>query len=398
MRSLFVALAVFLCMIGGVLAVLISDAAFRKQFEDARQSFVEATGERYRQDGQRSVAGVSGPAGTVAQNSQSAAVTPSLIDGASEPLPPNQQSSSPRKPTDVVAAKGLSLDIARIGLDGISVFAGRAQPFQKVRVRVGQDWLGATKADADGNWALVSERPISDPDGQVELAHGEPRAEPVAEAGGGEQTVTGGAASPRTAAKAIARPASETSRPVASSQPPIEVKVGEARPVSDVAEVNKKLISDLEGLVEEARSGQEAVAAEPQKVARAATASRDETGGGVRVRRIPIPIQFIYREAEFTEEGSEAVRLLLEYLKVSGRDAVRLSGHADERGSHDLNMELSRRRLEAVRDYLRTQGFSGRFELEPKGETEPFQGVDRATMPAEQLYQLDRRVELILEE
>ena len=65
-----------------------------------------------------------------------------------------------------------------------------------------------------------------------------------------------------------------------------------------------------------------------------------------------------------------------------------------------LGMEMAkissipRERLETVRRYLREAGYSGSLDLVPKGKSEPFTGVDRSRYSAEELYQLDRRVEL----
>jgi outer membrane protein OmpA-like peptidoglycan-associated protein len=105
---------------------------------------------------------------------------------------------------------------------------------------------------------------------------------------------------------------------------------------------------------------------------------------------------FIYNEATFTDEGRRAVDLLLEYVKLKHLDSISLSGHADERGSEDYNMDLSRERLDAVASYLRGGGFSGKLDLVAKGKSEPFAGIDRSRFSGEALYQLDRRVELHL--
>ena len=59
-------------------------------------------------------------------------------------------------------------------------------------------------------------------------------------------------------------------------------------------------------------------------------------------------------------------------------------------------MALSRARLATVERFLRDSGFEGDLELVPKGESEPFQGVERSEYELEDLYQLDRRVELII--
>jgi outer membrane protein OmpA-like peptidoglycan-associated protein len=109
---------------------------------------------------------------------------------------------------------------------------------------------------------------------------------------------------------------------------------------------------------------------------------------------LPVPIRFVYREANFTEQGRAAAVLLLEYLRLKRVASVTLTGHADERGSYDLNMELSAERLKRVERFLREGGYTGELTLMPKGKTEPFAGVDRTRFAQSDLYELDRRVEL----
>jgi len=74
--------------------------------------------------------------------------------------------------------------------------------------------------------------------------------------------------------------------------------------------------------------------------------------------------------------------------------AFTLTGHADERGTQEYNLDLSRQRLDTVERQLRAGGFAGKLELVPKGKSEPFTGVDRTKYALEDIYQLDRRVEL----
>src|SRR5690606_33774805 len=105
---------------------------------------------------------------------------------------------------------------------------------------------------------------------------------------------------------------------------------------------------------------------------------------------------FVYREATFTPDGEKAANLLLQYLQLGKLSEVTLSGHADERGTEALNMELSRQRLKTVENYLRSGGYEGKLELVPQGKSEPFAGVDRTGFSREELFQLDRRVELRL--
>jgi outer membrane protein OmpA-like peptidoglycan-associated protein len=110
---------------------------------------------------------------------------------------------------------------------------------------------------------------------------------------------------------------------------------------------------------------------------------------------IPAPITFVYNDTTFTAQGWRAADLLAKRLIEQQPAMVSLSGHADERGSDPYNMELSRRRLSVVADYLRDCGFAGKLELIPKGKSEPYTAIDRNALPKEEVRQLDRRVELL---
>ena len=59
-------------------------------------------------------------------------------------------------------------------------------------------------------------------------------------------------------------------------------------------------------------------------------------------------------------------------------------------------MNLSAERLQTVARFLRDGGFSGELKLVPKGKTEPYTGVVRGDFSQEDLYQLDRRVEMVV--
>jgi len=110
---------------------------------------------------------------------------------------------------------------------------------------------------------------------------------------------------------------------------------------------------------------------------------------------LPAPITFLYNETTFTAEGRRDVELFARHLLAHHVASAVLTGHADERGSDSYNMELSRRRLQVVADYLRESGFVGKLDLIPKGRSEPYAGVDRRTLSPEEAFRLDRRVELL---
>jgi outer membrane protein OmpA-like peptidoglycan-associated protein len=115
-----------------------------------------------------------------------------------------------------------------------------------------------------------------------------------------------------------------------------------------------------------------------------------------QVSASPAPVTFVFGEAKLTSQGERALKALHDFLQQRGVDKAALSGHADERGNAQFNVELSRERLEVVASYLRRSGYAGELELLAKGATEPYAGLDRRSTPREVLYQLDRRVELLL--
>ena len=110
----------------------------------------------------------------------------------------------------------------------------------------------------------------------------------------------------------------------------------------------------------------------------------------------PAPITFAYNEANLTPAGRQQVAALREFLNKRKLTTVTLSGHADERGSDEYNMELSRQRLETVVQYLHESGYMGELKLVPMGKREPYLTPDRNRLPKEDAFRLDRRVELHL--
>lgn len=134
------------------------------------------------------------------------------------------------------------------------------------------------------------------------------------------------------------------------------------------------------------------------------TVARTRSGkcGGVFLARVrgftprfrPIPINFVFAEASFTESGAVAADILLNCLKESNGGSIVLSGHTDPIGSDAFNLELSAQRLERVAAYLREGGYEGEIKLLPKGEAEPFEPDDPLGYGEEELNQLNRRVVL----
>lgn len=253
-----------------------------------------------------------------------------------------------------------SFDVARIDPDGTSVFAGRAEPHARVTIMGDGEPIGTAQADENGEWTLAVEHKFASADPELKLVVS--AAETQQAAGRGE---TRAGATPAQGATKSARA------------------------------VKSHLIKDLEGMVKDARTAERRQVA---KAEAAATVPEDKAAPGEAGlhKSVPVPITFIFNEATFTDDGRRAAGLLLEYLKLKRFKKVSLTGHADERGTEELNMDLSKERLDTVAHYLRKGGYDGALELIPKGESEPFTGVVRSQFNQEELWQLDRRVELII--
>lgn len=314
-------------------------------------------------------------------------------------------------------------DIAKVQPDGTSVFAGRAAPNSLVTVLADDEPIGTASTDLSGNWLLTVERPLPGPHPKLSIKL---------------ETLKQSASTPIE--QRIGGASSETAAPLSSAQPPSVPNVQQTGGETTVAAVMAGLIGDLQRRVERARTnaderGGGSKSKPAQLSADYADASVDEAASRVHRREggaelgkhntaltpnaaklaaanpdqgsraaavkdepdiVPVPIKFVFREAVFTEDGGKAAQLLLEYVLLEKLPSLRLTGHADERGTSDFNLKLSADRLTTVANFLRAGGYAGKLELIPKGDTEPFVDVNRSLFTREQLYDLDRRVELHL--
>jgi outer membrane protein OmpA-like peptidoglycan-associated protein len=115
---------------------------------------------------------------------------------------------------------------------------------------------------------------------------------------------------------------------------------------------------------------------------------------GFEAKKTALPIEFAYRETSLTPKGQEAANDMFDYLSRQGAPDVHLIGHTDPRGSDEFNQDLSERRAEAVAGFLKSKGYKGKIATSGRGRKERFQADDPGRYSEEQLYQLDRRVEL----
>lgn len=82
-------------------------------------------------------------------------------------------------------------------------------------------------------------------------------------------------------------------------------------------------------------------------------------------------IYFNFDSAVLTEQAKLKLRQISPQLARSDRP-ITIAGHADERGSHDYNINLGHRRAKAVKDFLATQGVDrAKLSTVSHGETQP---------------------------
>jgi len=83
---------------------------------------------------------------------------------------------------------------------------------------------------------------------------------------------------------------------------------------------------------------------------------------------------FDFDKAELKPAGKEQLKEYYAKTKeeLSSAQTVKISGHTDNVGTHEYNMKLSKRRAQAVRDYLISIGAdASKMEVDGEGETQP---------------------------
>lgn len=347
------------------------------------------------------------------------------------------------------ASEPLAIEIARIEAGGASVLAGRSPPNHRVTVHANGREIATVVASDEGQWSAIIADGIaagplelklsSEPKDGGQVITSAPRQLTVPEAPSASKVAAvSSPAAPASTSVKVTAPA--VSAPSAAKAPAAKVASAEAgdkkalaefealvartrkemgaaptpAPPASVAEQSKSASGEgsigsrslaAPGLAgasiprdasgERSAKGQTAVAAAPGIAAPATDAAPVRTAAAAPAP-IPVPITFITDDIELTPDGARAAALLAEYLRLKRPEGISLSGHADSRGPDGYNMELSRKRLEAIEAYLRSAGYTGKLSLLPRGKREPYAGIDRARLPREEVYQADRRVELQL--
>lgn len=286
------------------------------------------------------------------------------------------------------AGDGVKLDLAEVSTSGsTSVFAGRAAPGSSVTVFEGDVAVATAKANDNGDWSLATDHKFAGPDPKFSLRSGTFKivSETSAEDNGSHAKPAAALPSQTAVSDAAQRGTSPSvallknfENVVASAR---EEAAAQAQTGSSVTATAPPPASQNSGAVPEVQ----ALASTPPEVA---------SSGHPQSATIPVPMTFVFDEATLTSDGEKTAKLLLDYVQLKKFKSISLTGHADERGTAEYNMDLSRKRLDTVAAFLRNGGYDGELKLIPEGATQPFMGIDRSKFSRDDLMQLDRRVEL----
>ncbi|MFM8331116.1 MAG: OmpA family protein [Candidatus Methylumidiphilus sp.] len=108
-----------------------------------------------------------------------------------------------------------------------------------------------------------------------------------------------------------------------------------------------------------------------------------------------IPVQFDTDSAKLTANGRDSVEKLAAALsRQTALRHITVIGHTDERGDEAYNLRLSTQRAETVAQYLKQYHISVPIHTVGKGESAPKALYDPSRYTQEQIWAIQRRVEL----
>lgn len=127
-----------------------------------------------------------------------------------------------------------------------------------------------------------------------------------------------------------------------------------------------------------------------EEEARRAAAERDASAAAAALRNdMSAMIHFDYNVADIRSQDQAVLDRKAAIMQANTAVRIRISGHADERGSDEYNVALGQRRAAAAKSYLVQHGIAeDRIEIVSYGEERP---VCEAN--TEECYQQNRRDE-----
>lgn len=136
------------------------------------------------------------------------------------------------------------------------------------------------------------------------------------------------------------------------------------------------------------RDSVEAERLRAEREAREAREARERAIAGLKTT-LGQKLYFEYDMAELSAEARGVLDAKLPILLANTGVRIRITGHADERGSDEYNLALGQRRAAAVKKYLTDRGLDeSRIDILSLGEERP-----EVTDGTEEAFRLNRRAE-----
>ena len=119
---------------------------------------------------------------------------------------------------------------------------------------------------------------------------------------------------------------------------------------------------------------------------------------GHAIKRVPIPITFHFDSVKFDALGERYAAEMAKHLIRQRPERIVITAHTDPRGSVSYNLDLSRRRGQAVVEFLQAKlaerSVSIAIQMVPKGKSEPIP-LDLNEYGEDERLRMHRRVELV---
>jgi peptidoglycan-associated lipoprotein len=139
------------------------------------------------------------------------------------------------------------------------------------------------------------------------------------------------------------------------------------------------------------RARRDSVEAARVRAEREAMEARERAMAGLKAT-LGQKIYFEYDMAELSADARAALDAKVPILMANTGLRMRITGHADERGSDEYNLALGQRRAAAVKRYLTDRGVDeSRIDLLSMGEERP-----EVTDGTEEAFRLNRRAEFVI--
>ncbi len=160
-------------------------------------------------------------------------------------------------------------------------------------------------------------------------------------------------------------------------------------PAVDTAAANARARARQDSIDAANRARAEADRLAREEAERRAAADRAARDRQALMTDMAAMVHFDYDRADIRSDDMAKLDRKAAILSANTGARIRISGHADDRGSDEYNLALGNRRAAAAKRYLVSKGIAdGRIDIVSYGEERPTaQGTDEAS------YQQNRRAE-----